>query len=72
MVWVKYKEKYRGKISYMWKNKPSVASARAECRRWNQFKSPYEHLSIVRTSNKKPKNLRKTRYRGIYAQVRRR
>jgi hypothetical protein len=66
MVWIQYKEKYHGKTTKMWKNKKTIASARKECKDWNQFNNPHEHLSVVKHSKTKPKGIRKTAYRGIY------
>jgi hypothetical protein len=71
MVWVKFKEKFHGQTFVMWKNKKTVAAARKECRNWNQIQNPQEHLSITKTAKKRPKGLRKTPYKGIYKQAKR-
>ncbi|HUT00419.1 MAG TPA: hypothetical protein VMY59_08895 [Candidatus Thermoplasmatota archaeon] len=69
MVWVKYKEKFHGKKTTFWKKKPTVKAARLECRQWNMFDNPYEHVSVMRTTKNRPTGLRKTKHRGIYSQV---
>ena len=66
MVWIKFKEKFHGKKYVFWKKKKSVSEAREEAKSWNRFDNPMEHLSVVKSTQERPKGLRKTKHRGIY------
>jgi len=66
MVWVKYKERHRTGNYTFWKQHRTLATARKLCRDWNSLGSPSEHLQILKHRKKKPDNLKKSKYKGIY------
>jgi len=65
MVWVKFKEKWHGASFTFWENK-SISDAKQECKKWNRFGNPEEHLSIIKSTKNKPKCIKETKYPGIY------
>jgi len=54
---------------YTWKKMKSLAAAREECRQWNKYENPMEHLWVIKTSQMRPRGIRKTQYNNIYYSV---
>jgi hypothetical protein len=66
MGYAKYHEKYHSTQSTFWKKAKDKKAAKQEERNWNAFQNPEEKLTLLKYSSKKPKNIVKTRYKGIY------
>lgn len=63
--WISFKEKFHGDWYDMWRNM-TLKGAKRLASDWNAYDNPEEHLAIVAVTDRKPNNLVKSRYKGIY------
>ena len=72
MVWVKFKEKWRGKnMGVHWKQFRSERKARETAREWNQL-TPRDKVTVTRVRKTRPVGLiKKRKVKGIYLERKR-